>query len=99
MVDHLEAGLARLLEEDVLWLEVSMDDPGPGQGRQGQQDAVAEVPHQGGVETLEPVLLDQLVQVERHELEDDAGVVPEHEAVLHVDNVGAALRVLHQKML
>ena len=76
-----------------------MDDPGSGQGREGQQDAVAEVPHQGSVETLEPVLLDQLVQVERHQLEDDAGVVPEHEAVLHVDHVGAALGILHQKML
>ena len=42
--------------------------------------------------------LDQLVQIGGHHLEDDAGVPPEHEAGLHVDDVPIPTQVLHQKM-
>jgi len=48
--------------------------------------------------SLEIVLLHEIVQVERHQLEDNAHVTPEYETVLDVDNVSSIVLVLEKQM-
>lgn len=50
-------------------------------------------------EALELVLLDELVQVHAEQLEGHADVVPEGEALQHVDDVHAAVLVLLPQVL
>lgn len=76
-----------------------MDDFVPVQRVQTLQKAVGELPNQLQREALELVLLDQLVEVDGEKLEGDAGVAPEAEVVIHVDDVERVVLVLLGEML
>lgn len=71
-----------------------MDDFVPVQCIQTLQKAVGELPNQLQGEALELVLLDQLIEVDGEKLEGDAGVAPEAEVVIHVDDVERVVLVL-----
>jgi len=71
-----------------------VDDFVPVQRIQTLQKAVGELPNQLQGEALELVLLDQLVEVDGEKLEGDAGVAPEAEVVIHVDDVERVVLVL-----
>lgn len=61
--------------------------------QQALQHRVSELAHESDAEALELVLLYELVQVHRQQLERDADVISEQEMFLHVNDVGRVLRV------
>jgi len=63
------------------------------------QQRVGEFSHQLKREALELVLLDELVEVDAEQLEGDAHVAPEHEVVVHVDQVEGIVFVLLPQVL
>ena len=77
-----------MLEEDVLWLEVTVDDVAPLQEVQRDGDGVSKTPRESRSEPGEVVLLDEVVEADGQELRHDARVVPEDEAVPDVNHVG-----------
>ena len=76
-LSYLNSAAALLLEEDVLGLHVAVDDLVPVEEVEALQERVRELAHELQAEALELVLLDQLVQVDREQLEGYARVVPE----------------------
>lgn len=76
-----------------------MDNVFSVQEPQALNQGVGEPPDEAQTETLVVVLLDQLVQVQVHELEADAQVVPEVEVVQHVDDVVSRIAVLLAEMV
>ena len=76
-----------------------MDDLIPLHQAQSDADGVSEVPHQPRTEANKLVLLDQLVEVDGHELEHETSVTSEDETVLDVDNVASVGLVFSQQLL
>lgn len=98
-VDHFDAGPALLLEQHVLGLEVAVDDAVAVQELETLEDRVRELAHEQQREALELVLLDQLVQVHREQLERDAHVRAEREVLEQVHHVVRAVAVLPPQVL
>ena len=84
---HLDAAAALLLEKHIFRFEVAVNDAVFLERIEALEDAVGELAHELKTESLEFVLLDEFVEVHRKELESDANVIPEHEAVQHVNDV------------
>lgn len=96
---YLDAAAALLLEQDVLWLEVTVNDSVPVQGLQALQDGVCKFSDQRQAEALELVALDELVQVHAQQLKGHADVVAEGEVFQHVHDVHGAVAVLLAQVL
>lgn len=96
---YLDAAAALLLEQNVLWFEVAVDDAVLLQRFQTLEDGVGELPDQREAEALELVLLDELVEVHAEQLEGHADVVAEGEVLQHVDDVHARVLVLLPQVL
>lgn len=96
---YLDAAASLLFEQDVLWLEITVDDPVPAQGLQALQDGVCKLSDQRQAETLELVALDELVQVHAQQLKGHADVVAEGEVLEHVHDVHGAVAVLLAQVL
>lgn len=88
-----------MLEQYVLGLHVAVYDPVLIERVQALQQAVRELADELQREPLELVLLYQLVQVDRQQLECDACVVPERERVEHMDHVHRVVLVLLAEVL
>ena len=84
---YLDATASLLLEEDVFGLQIAVNDAVFLERIEALEDAVGELAHELKTKTLKFVLLNEFVEVHRKELESDAYVIPEHEAVQHVDDV------------
>lgn len=98
-VSYLDAAASLLFEQDVLWLEVTVDDSVPAQGLQALQNGVCKLPDQRQAEALELVSLDKLVQVHAQQLEGHADVVAEGEVFKHVHDIHGAVAILLSQML
>jgi len=98
-VDDLYPAASLLLEEDVLWLEIAVDDPVAVQDFQALEDGVCKLADQSQAEPLELVLLDQFVQVHGQKFEGDADVVAEGKRLDHVDDVVYVVLVLLAQVL
>lgn len=96
---YLDATATMLFKQDVLWFQVTVDDPVSVQGVQALQDGVSELPDQKQAEALELVALDKLVQVHAQQLKGHADVVPEGEVFQHVHHVHGAVTVLLAQVL
>lgn len=68
IVNYLDSRLVRLLEQNVLRLHIAVDDIVFALKLQGLQDLDREPPHQGELNTLKIVDLDELIQVDREQL-------------------------------
>mmetsp|Transcript_24009 Transcript_24009/g.42929 ORF Transcript_24009/g.42929 Transcript_24009/m.42929 type:complete len:303 (-) Transcript_24009:952-1860(-) len=93
-VDHLDAALRGVLEQHVLWLQVTVDDvllPKETQRRQELNGETADEPQR---DSLEVVVLDEFVKVDAEQFEGDTKVIPKVEVIHHVHDVGGALEVL-----
>ena len=76
-----------------------MDDLVAVEQVEALQQRVGELADELEAESLELVLLDELVQVNAEELEGDAGVVAEREVVEQVDDVVSVVLVLLAQVL
>ena len=76
-----------------------MDDLVAVEQVEALQQRVGELADELEAESLELVLLDELVQVDAEELEGDAGVVAEREVVEQVDDVVSVVLVLLAQVL
>lgn len=88
-----------MLEQYVFWLHVAVYDSVLVERVQALQQAVRELADELQRESLELVLLYQLVQVDRQQLECDACVVSERERIEHVDHVHRVVLVLLAEVL
>ena len=75
------------LEEDVLRFEITMDQSCVLEDRQTFQQLLSKDLDQLDTETLELVLLDQLVQIRREAFEDQAEMAFVGERVVHPEDV------------
>lgn len=76
-----------------------MNEPVPIQQVEAHEQRVGELAHELQTEALELVLLDQLVEVNVHQLECDAFMVAEVEVVEHVNDVVGVVSVLAAKVV
>ena len=76
-----------------------MDDLVAVEQVEALQQRVGELADELEAESLELVLLDELVQVDAEELEGDAGVVAERKVVEQVDDVVSVVLVLLAQVL
>ena len=86
-VDHLDATLVRLPQENVLRLHVAVDDVVFFHVVQRHQQLDCEPPDEPSGHSLEVVALDKLVQVHAQHLEGQDQVLPEHELLLDSNDV------------
>lgn len=93
-VSYLDAATSLLFEQDVFWLEVTVDDSVPAQGLQALQNGVCKLPDQWQAEALELVALDKLIQVHAQQLKGHADVVAKGEVFKHVHHIHAAIPIL-----
>lgn len=98
-MSNLDATASLLFEQDVLWLEVTVDDSVPAQGLQALQDGVCKLPDQRQAEALELVALDKLIQVHAQQFKGHADMVAEGEVFKHVHNIHGAVTVLLAQVL
>ena len=98
-VDHLDGGLVRLAQEDVLGLEVAVDHALASQELERLQQLRGESADEAQREPSKVVVLDELVQVARQRLEGDAQVIAEVEVLVHVHHPTDVARVLVTEML
>jgi len=96
---YLDATAALLFEQDVLWLEVTVDDSVPAQSLQALQDGVCKLPDQRQTEALKLVALDELIQVHAQQLKGHTDVVAEGEVLEHVHNIHGAVTILLAQVL
>jgi len=87
-----------LFQEDIFGFQIAVNDSIPMKYLQTLQDGVGKLPDQRQTETLEFVLLDQLVQVHGEQLECDADVVSESKSLNHVNDVVCVFLVLFAQM-
>ena len=97
-VDQFDARQAVLLQQDVFRLQIAVNDLLSVDQTECYRYGVGELPHHPNFHPSELVLLDQLEQVQRHQLEDDAHVPTEYKVVLDVDHVGCVAGILAQEM-
>jgi len=86
-VDDFNGTLSWVLQEDVLWLQIAMDDSMMAHQAQGHDHLTGEPPNQGGREAHETIGLDQLVQVDTEQFHGDAQVVSEVKVFCHLDDM------------
>jgi hypothetical protein len=91
---YLDSRSARLLQQYIFRFHITMYYSKLRQSVQTLEQTVRELPHELKAEALERVLLYQLVQVDREQLERDAHVTPEREVVQHVNDVHGVVLVL-----
>ncbi len=96
---YLNSAATLLLEQNILRLHVTMDDFVSVEQVQALEQRMGEFSHQLQAESLELVLLDQLVEIDAEELECDAGVTAKDKVVKHVDNVEGVVFVLFSQVL
>lgn len=75
------------LEKDILWLEIAMDQPGILQHGQTLQELLCEDFDQLRTETLELILLDELVQIGRKAFKDQTQMILVRKRLDHPDDV------------
>lgn len=63
IVNHLDATSPGLFQENVFWFQVTVDDSVPIKCIQTLQNGVGKLAYKSKAESLEPVFLDQLVEV------------------------------------
>jgi len=85
---YLDSTASRRLQQHVFGLHVAVYDVMIIQKYQTLQHGVRELAHQTNTEPLEPVLLDQLVEVHGQQLERNTDVISEREMFEHMHNVG-----------
>ncbi len=66
---------------------------------EGVEELDGESPNQTERQPVEVVQLQEVVEVDTHELEGDAQVLPEYHIVLHVDNVHSIVGVVVSQVL
>lgn len=93
-VSHLDATSTLLFEQDVLWLEVTVDDSVSAKSLQALQNGVCKLPDQWQAEALELVAFDELVQVHAQQLKSHADVVAKSEVFEHVHDIHGAVTIL-----
>lgn len=98
-VSYLDAAASLLFEQNVLWLEVTVDDSVPAQGLQALKNGVCKLPDQRQAEALELVALDKLIQVHAQQLKGHADVVAEGEVFKHVHHIHGAITILLAQVL
>lgn len=96
---YLDATASLLLEQDVLWLQVTVYDSVPAQSLQALQDGVCKLSDQRQAEALELVAFDKLIQVHAQQLKGHADMVAEGEVFEHVHNVHGAITILFAQVL
>ena len=96
---YLYAAPTLLLEQYVFRLHVTVNDFVSVEQVQALEQTVSKLSHQLQRESLEFVLLDQLVQVDAQQLESDASVGAKDEVVEHVDDVVGVVLVLLAQVL
>ena len=79
---YLNAGPPLLLEQNILWLHITVYNFVSPKRVQALEQTVGELPNQLERKPLEFVLLDQLVQVYRQKLEGYTSVTPEKGEIL-----------------
>lgn len=98
-LSYLDATASLLFEQDILWLEVTVDDSVPAQGFQALQDRMCKLSDQWQAEALELVAFDQLIQVHAQQLKGHADVVAEGEVFKHVHDIHGAVTILLAQVL
>ena len=98
-VDDFDARLIWTLQQDILWLQVAVDDVLVSEELERLQDLNGEAAYQRKGDALEVVVLDELVKIDREELERDYQVVAEYAVILDLDDVVLILGVLPLEVL
>lgn len=70
-VDYFDARLIWTLQQDILWFQVTVDDVLVSEELERLQDLNGEAAYQRQGDALEVVVLDELVKIDREELERD----------------------------
>ena len=80
-------------EQNVLWLEITVDQTGLVEHRERVQELLGEDADERGAEAAERVLLDELVEIRRQELEDEAQMAAVNEGIAQAQDVMLVVRV------
>eukprot|EP00964_Phaeocystis_antarctica_P151459 scaffold119065_cov63-Phaeocystis_antarctica.AAC.1 len=95
-VDELDGGAPRVPQQDVLRLEVAVDDRDVAQREEaeGLEDALAELADEVERDALEARVPQQVIEVVREHLEDEALVAAEHKVLEQAHDAGRVAHVL-----
>lgn len=92
-VNHLDATLVGLSQQDILGLHVAVNNVVFAHVMERDEQLDGEAAHQSDGDTLEVVALDELVQVHRQHFERENQMLAEHELLSDADDVLFVLRV------
>jgi len=84
---YLDAAATERLEQNVLGLHVAVNDVMIVEQQETLEHRVRELADETDAEAVKPVLLDELVEVHRQQLERDADVAAEREVLVDVHHV------------
>ena len=90
---YLDAAATERLEQNVLGLHVAVNDVMIVEQQETLEHRVRELADETDAEAVKPVLLDELVEVHRQQLEGDADVAAEREVLVDVHHVRRVVRV------
>ena len=76
-----------------------MNDPVSGEGAECNCDGMGKILHQSGTESTILVLLDELIEVDRHKFEDNTHMASEEETVFYVNNICSVGMIFLKKLL
>jgi hypothetical protein len=81
-VDDLDDGALQILQQNVFWLQIAVDQSGLVEQGQPVKQLLREYPDQRCAKAAELVLLDQFVEVDTQELENKTEMLPVDEGIL-----------------
>ena len=96
---YLNAGPPLLLEQNILWLHITVYNFVSPKRVQALEQTVGELPNQLERKPLEFVLLDQLVQVDTQQLECDTCMRSKDKMVKHMNDVICVVLILLAQVL
>jgi len=92
--NHLDATAARMLEKNVLWLQIAVNNVQSKQGVKALQNGVCHLADNWRTEATEMAALEQVVQVDTEQFKSDAHVGTEIEVFQHVNHIELVFPIL-----
>lgn len=92
-VDHLDRRLGRVLEQDILWLEIAVHDTMKTKKRKRGKNLDRKTTNERGRESSESIRLDEFVKIDTEQLRNDAEMRAKGERVDHTNDVVLLLRI------
>jgi len=97
-INYFYASFVFLLEKDVLWLKVAMDNFMLFEKLQALQCLNGYPSDQVKVQAIEFVKLKKLIEIDVEKLKDETSMTSEEKSVFQLHNIGSKLRIMHDNI-